>query len=98
VQSERYQIEMLLVYHWPTCCCCFDEQCVLFCKSKMVRVIHAGRFQRSALYLVMDSNISHSNEYIIRILVLCDISKSIVPLFTLQLYIHFCLQKALISI
>jgi hypothetical protein len=70
---------MLLVYHWPTYYCCFDEQCVLFCESEMVRVIRAGRFQRFALYLGMDSNISHSNECIIRILILCDISTSIVP-------------------
>jgi hypothetical protein len=79
VQSERYQIEMLLVNHWLTCCCCFDEQCILFCESKMVRVIHAGWFQRSALYLGMDSNISHSNECIIRTLILCDILTLIVP-------------------
>jgi hypothetical protein len=37
VQSERYQIEMLLVYCVLTCCCCFDEQRVLFCgDSEMV--------------------------------------------------------------
>jgi hypothetical protein len=64
----------------------------------MVLVIRAGRFQRSALYLGMDSNISHSNECIIHILILCDISTLIVPLFTLQLYIQLFLQKALISI
>jgi hypothetical protein len=51
----------------------------LFCgDSEMVRVVHAGRFQRSALYTGMKSNISHSNECIIRILILCDISTSIV--------------------
>ncbi len=59
----------------------------------MVRVIHAGRFQRNALYLGMDSNISHSNECIIHILILCDISTSIVPLFTLQSYIQFFFAK-----
>jgi hypothetical protein len=37
----------------------------------------------------MDSNISHSKECIICILILCDISTLIVPLFTLQLYIQF---------
>jgi hypothetical protein len=41
----------------------------------MVQVIHAARFQRSALYSDMDSNISHSNECIIPILILCDIFK-----------------------
>jgi hypothetical protein len=61
----------------------------LFCESTMVWVICAGRFQRSALYSGMDSNISHSNECIIRILILCDISTLIVPLFSLQLYIQF---------
>jgi hypothetical protein len=30
MQLERYQIEMLVAYHWLTCCCCFDEQCILF--------------------------------------------------------------------
>ena len=53
------------------------------------RVFCAARFQRSALYLGMDSNISHSNEFIIRILILCDISTLIVPIFTLQSYIQF---------
>jgi hypothetical protein len=48
----------------------------------MVPVVHAARFKRSALYLGMDSNISHSNECIIRILILCDISTLIVPIFT----------------
>jgi hypothetical protein len=67
------------VYHWLTCWCCFDEQCILFFKSKIVRVACTGRFQRSALYLGMDSNISHSNECIIHIAILCDISTSIVP-------------------
>jgi hypothetical protein len=57
--SERYQIDKLMGYHWLTCCCCFDEQCILICESEMVRVIRAGRFQRSALYLGMDSKISH---------------------------------------
>jgi hypothetical protein len=52
MQLERYQIEMLLGYHWLTCCCCFDEHWVLFCESEMVRVIHAGRFQRSTLIWV----------------------------------------------
>jgi hypothetical protein len=89
MQSERYHIEMLLGYHWLTCCCCFDEQCILFCESEMVWVICAGRFQRSALYSCIDSKISHSNECIIHIVILCDISTSIVSLFTLQLYIHF---------
>jgi hypothetical protein len=70
----------------------------LFCESKMVQVICAGRFQRSASHSGMDSNISHSNECIICILILCDISTLIVPLFTLQSYIQFFLQKALISI
>jgi hypothetical protein len=65
---------------------------------EMVRVVRAARFQRSALYLGMDSNISHSNECIIPILILCDISTSIVPLFTLQSYIQFILQMAIISI
>jgi hypothetical protein len=78
-QSERYQIEMLVAYHWLTCCCCFDEQCILFCGSEMVRVICAVRFKRSAFYSGMNSNISHSNECIIRIIILCDISTSIVP-------------------
>ena len=41
------------------------------------------------LYSCMDSNISHSNECIIRILILCDISTLIVPIFTLQSYIQF---------
>jgi hypothetical protein len=41
----------------------------------------------------MDSNISHSNECIIGILILCDISTSIVPLFTLQSYIQFFFAK-----
>jgi hypothetical protein len=79
MQLERYQIKMLVGYHWLTCCCCFDEQCVLFCESEMVRVVRAGRFQRSALYSGMDSNISHSNECIICILILCDITTLIVP-------------------
>jgi hypothetical protein len=79
MQLERYQIEMLVVYHWLTCCCCFDEQCILFCGSEMVRVIRAVWFQRSAFYSGMDSNISHSNECIIHIMILCDISTSIVP-------------------
>jgi hypothetical protein len=80
VQWERYQIEVLLVYHWLTCCCCFDEQCILFCgESEMVRVMSAGRFQRSALYTGRDSNKSHSSKCIIHILILCDISTSIVP-------------------
>jgi hypothetical protein len=57
----------------------------------MVRVIHAGRFQRSALYLGMDSNISYSNECIIYILISCDISTLIVPL----VYPIFFLQTAL---
>jgi hypothetical protein len=79
MQSERYQIEMLVAYHWLTCCCCFNEQCILFCGSEMVWVIHAVRFQRSAFHSGMNSNISHSNECIIRIIILCDISTSIVP-------------------
>ncbi len=29
MQLERYQIEMLVGYHWLTCCCHFDEQCIL---------------------------------------------------------------------
>jgi hypothetical protein len=58
MQLERYQIEMLVGYHRLTCCCCFDEQCILFCESEMVQVICAGRFQRSALYSGMHSNIS----------------------------------------
>jgi hypothetical protein len=70
---------MWVAYHWLTCCCCFDEQCILFCESEMVRVIPAVRFQRSAFYLGMDSNISHSNECIIGIIILCDISTLIVP-------------------
>jgi hypothetical protein len=36
MQLERYQIEMLVGYHWLTCCCCFGEQCNLFCESEMV--------------------------------------------------------------
>jgi hypothetical protein len=79
MQSERYQIEMLVAYHWLTCCCCFDEQCILFCGSEMVWVIRAVRFQRCAFYSGMNSNISHSNECIICIVILCDISLSIVP-------------------
>jgi hypothetical protein len=79
MQSERYQIEMLVGYHWLTCCCCFDEQCILFCESEIVQVICAGSFQRSALYSGMDSNISHSNECIIHFVILCDISTLIVP-------------------
>jgi hypothetical protein len=79
MQSERYQIEMLVSYHWLTCCHCFDEQCILFCGSEMVRVIRAVRFQSSAFYSGMNSNISHSNECIIRIMILCDISTLIVP-------------------
>jgi hypothetical protein len=70
----------------------------LFCESKMVQVVRAGRFQRFALYSGVDSNISHSNECIIHTLILCDISTLIVPLFTLHLYIPVFLQKALISI
>jgi hypothetical protein len=65
----------------------------LFCDSEMVRVVRAGRFQRSALYSGMDSNKSHSNECIIHILILCDISTSIVPLFTLHFYIQFFFAK-----
>jgi hypothetical protein len=63
----------------------------LFCESKMVykSFVLAARFQRSALCSGMDSNISHSNECIIHMLILCDISTSIVPLFTLHLYIQF---------
>jgi hypothetical protein len=53
------------------------------------------QFQRSALYLGMDSNISHSNECIICILILCDISTSIVPIFTLQLNIQFFCKQLL---
>jgi hypothetical protein len=79
MQLERYQIEMLVAYHWLTCCCCFDEQCILFCGSEMVRVIRTVRFQRSAFYSGMNSNISHSNECIICIIILCNISTSIVP-------------------
>jgi hypothetical protein len=41
----------------------------LFCESEMVQVVRAGRFQRSALFSGMDSNISHSNECIICILI-----------------------------
>jgi hypothetical protein len=90
MQLERYQIEMLVAYHWLTCCCCFDEQCILFCESEMVRVIHAGRFQRSALSSGMDSkNISHSNECIIHIIILCDISTSIVPYSFCSLLTNF---------
>jgi hypothetical protein len=70
---------MLVRYHWLTCCCCFDEPCILFCESKMVRVIRAGRIQRCALYSGMHSNISHSNECIIYFVILCDISTLIVP-------------------
>jgi hypothetical protein len=79
MQSESYQIEMLVAYHWLTCCCCFNEQCILFCESEMVQVMRAVRFQRCAFYSGMDSNISHSNECIIHIVILCDISTSIVP-------------------
>ena len=79
MQSERYQIEMLVVYHWLTCCCCFAEQCILFCGSEMVRVIRAVRFRRSVFYSGINSNISHSNECIIHIIILCDISTLIVP-------------------
>jgi hypothetical protein len=95
MQSERYQIEMLVGYHWLTCCCCFDEQCILFCDSEMVEVVCAGRFQRSALYSGMDSNISHSNECIIHFMILCDTSTLIVPLFTLQSYIQFFHKRLL---
>jgi hypothetical protein len=59
----------------------------------MVRVVCAARFQRSALYLGMNSNISHSNECIVPILILCDISTLVVPLFTLQSYIQFFFAK-----
>jgi hypothetical protein len=62
---------------------------------KMVQVICAGRFQRSALYSGMDSNISHSNECIICILILCDISTLIVPLFTQQLNMQFFCKRLL---
>jgi hypothetical protein len=91
VQSERYQIEVLLVYRGLTCCCCFDEQRILFCgHSKTVRVVRAGRFQRSALYTGMNSNIFHSNECIICILILCDISTLIVshihPVFLYSIF------------
>jgi hypothetical protein len=65
------------------------NKCILFRESDTVRVIRAGRFQRSALYSGIDSNISHSNECIIHILILCGISTWIVPLFTLQSYIQF---------
>jgi hypothetical protein len=70
---------MLVAYHWLICCCCFNEQCILFCGSEMVWVICIVRFQRSAFYSGMDSNISHSNECIICIQILCDISTLIVP-------------------
>jgi hypothetical protein len=69
----------------------------LFCgDSKMVQVVHAGRFQRSALYTGMNSNISHSNECIIRILILCDISTSIVPhIHPVFLYPNFFRKRLL---
>ena len=47
----------------------------------MLLVVRAAMFQRSALYSGMNSNISHSNECIICILILCDISTLIVLLF-----------------
>jgi hypothetical protein len=60
-----------------------------FVLREMVEVIRAARFQRSALYWGMNSSISHSNESIIHILIFCNISTSIVPLLTLQLYVQF---------
>jgi hypothetical protein len=38
------------ISNWLTCCCCFDEQCILFCESEMVLVICASRFQRIPTY------------------------------------------------
>jgi hypothetical protein len=38
-----------------------------------MRVIQVARFQRSVLHLGMDTNISHSNNSIIPILILCHL-------------------------
>jgi hypothetical protein len=39
----------------------------------MLQVIHVARFQRSVLHSGMDTNISHSNNSIIPILILCHL-------------------------
>jgi hypothetical protein len=68
---------MLLAYHWPTCCCCFDEQCVLLCERCYKSFVLPGFKDLYLLHSGMDTNISHSNSSIIPILILCVISKLI---------------------
>jgi hypothetical protein len=61
-------------------------------------LVLAGFKDLHCIWVCIPTAISHSNECIIQILILCDISTLIVHLVTLQFYIQFFLQKALISI
>jgi hypothetical protein len=96
MQSERYQIEMLVGYHWLTCCCCFDEQCILCCESEMVRVI-ASRWQVSRICIVFGYAFQHIPfkwmHHTFRDIVWHLIIDS--ALFTLQSYIQFFCKRLL---
>jgi hypothetical protein len=61
--------DMLLLLWWTMC----------FVMWEMLWVIRVARFQRSVLHSCMDTNISHSDNSIIPILILYVISKLIAP-------------------